>query len=373
MVTESWLNTASDLKNRGRVFAAYTMINLTVVTAGMQLLILGSPMSFELFSLTAILYSLAAVPIALTRTVAPAPPRRARLRLGWLFMVSPAAVLGLPVRRPRQQRVLDAVAALWTDRGPLRRRHRAVHDGGRAGRRREPMAGRAAVRSHRPARGVGLRRRGRGGGGDRAVFHAVRARQRAGRLSALRALYGAMAFPVYALCVAHANDLVHRKRAVEVSSGLLMTYSIGAVLGPLLASLLMAEGGNRALFLHTALAHTLHRRDHGRAAAAAAEAAADLQRGLRGRAAHDAGRLRPRSQDQRLEARGGAGNGEGAGLTPASAPPASRRSCARCLLYQPSFRAHVEQRCSARNSVCFRQDVTGWFQRPPTAMPIATS
>jgi MFS family permease len=36
-----------------------------------------------------------------------------------------------------------------------------------------------------------------------------------------------------------------------------MTFSIGAVLGPLLASLLMAEAGNRALFLHAAIAQLL--------------------------------------------------------------------------------------------------------------------
>jgi MFS family permease len=78
-----------------------------------------------------------------------------------------------------------------------------------------------------------------------------------GVLFAVAAVFGAMAFPAYALCVAHANDLVHRKRAVEVSSALLMTFSIGAVLGPLIASLLMAEAGNRALFLHAAVAQLL--------------------------------------------------------------------------------------------------------------------
>ena len=53
----------------------------------------------------------------------------------------------------------------------------------------------------------------------------------------LGAFYGAAAFTVYTLCVAHANDLVHKKRAVEVSSGLLLVFSMGAVLGPLIASL----------------------------------------------------------------------------------------------------------------------------------------
>jgi MFS family permease len=73
----------------------------------------------------------------------------------------------------------------------------------------------------------------------------------------LAAIYGASAFPVYTLCLAHANDLVHKKRAVEVSSGLLLTFSIGAVFGPLLASLLMRAAGHGALFLHSALAHIM--------------------------------------------------------------------------------------------------------------------
>ncbi|MCB1546405.1 MAG: MFS transporter, partial [Hyphomicrobiaceae bacterium] len=93
MGIESWLNAASDRENRGRVLAAYTMLNLTVTTVGMQLSGLFPARGFELFSLVAVLYSLAAVPVSLTRTVAPTPPRRSRLRLVWLIGVSPAAVL----------------------------------------------------------------------------------------------------------------------------------------------------------------------------------------------------------------------------------------------------------------------------------------
>ena len=70
-------------------------------------------------------------------------------------------------------------------------------------------------------------------------------------------LYGCCAFPIYTLCVAHANDLVHKKRAVEVSSGLLLTFSIGAVLGPLMAGYMMSVAGHGALFLHSAVAHSL--------------------------------------------------------------------------------------------------------------------
>jgi MFS family permease len=256
MVIESWLNAVSSVEIRGRVFAAYTMVNLTVVTLGMQLLNLGSPMSFELFSLIAILYSLAAVPIALTKTTAPPAPRRARLRLLWLLGVSPSAMLGSLFAGLGN-------AAFWT-LTPLYGKAVGLADPGIAlfmtvvvlcgaasqwpiGQlsdhfgRRPVSAGVAAIAAVAAV----------------ALFFISSAPRGDLPILAIAGLYGAMTFPAYALCVAHANDLVHRKRAVEVSSGLLMTFSVGAILGPLLASLLMAELGNRALFLHVAAAQVL--------------------------------------------------------------------------------------------------------------------
>ena len=70
-------------------------------------------------------------------------------------------------------------------------------------------------------------------------------------------LYGAMAFPIYTIAVTHANDLVDTTRAVEVSGGLLLVFSIGATIGPLMAALWMQALGPGALFLHTATAHVL--------------------------------------------------------------------------------------------------------------------
>jgi MFS family permease len=254
MTIEGWLNAVSNVESRGRVFAAYTMINLTVVTAGMQLVHFGSPMSFELFSLVAVLYSLAAVPVALTRTAAPAAPRRARLRLVWLFGVSPAAMLGSLFAGL-------ANAAFWA-LSPLYGKAVGLSDQGIA--LFMTIIVLSGAVSQWPI-GLLSDRLGR-----RAVsaLIAIIAAVAALALSAMTpathvpfyvaaAVYGAGAFPAYALCVAHANDLVHRKRAVEVSSGLLMTFSIGAILGPLLASLLMAEAGNRALFIHAAIAQAL--------------------------------------------------------------------------------------------------------------------
>jgi MFS family permease len=85
MVIESWLTGVASTQTRGRVLAIYTIINLMVVSLGIQLIQLGDPRSFELFSLIAILFSLAAVPVALQTSTAPEPPRRAKLRIAWLM------------------------------------------------------------------------------------------------------------------------------------------------------------------------------------------------------------------------------------------------------------------------------------------------
>ncbi len=254
MGIESWLTGSSTVETRGRVLGSYTVINLTVVTLGMQMMALTSPRGFELFSLVAILYSLAAVPIALTNTQAPVPPRTAKLRLVWLFGVSPAALMGCFFTGL-------ANSAFWT-LAPLYGRSAGfslaevamfmtvVVLGGAASQwpigylsdrvgRRPLLIVTGLVAS---AAGIGLY---------------ILSTSSPSAIFPLAVLYGACAFPIYTLCVAHANDLVSKKRAVEVSSGLLMTFSIGAVIGPLMASAIMSSAGHGALFLHSAAAHVL--------------------------------------------------------------------------------------------------------------------
>jgi MFS family permease len=53
------------------------------------------------------------------------------------------------------------------------------------------------------------------------------------------AIFGGLIFAVYPLAVARANDVFEGKEAVAVSSALLLCYSIGAIFGPVLASVSM--------------------------------------------------------------------------------------------------------------------------------------
>jgi MFS family permease len=53
------------------------------------------------------------------------------------------------------------------------------------------------------------------------------------------AIFGGLVFAVYPVAVARANDVFEGQDAVAVSSALLLCYSIGAIFGPILASIAM--------------------------------------------------------------------------------------------------------------------------------------
>ena len=254
LVIESWLSAASETQTRGRVLGAYTLIHLLLVMFGMQLISIKSPADFELFSLVAVMFSLAALPIALTATIAPVPPKRAKLRIGWLFYISPVAwsaafLTGItngafwmmfPIYAKgigfesanvavfMATAVLAGAVAQW----PIG----SLSD--RLG-RRFFLAGGAIVSA---AFGIALATTN----ADQTIL-----------LYAFVAVFGAASFPLYTLALAHANDLVNKRRAVEVAGGLLLIFSIGAVIGPFVSSVAMGILGPNALFATTALFHVL--------------------------------------------------------------------------------------------------------------------
>jgi MFS family permease len=74
-------------------------------------------------------------------------------------------------------------------------------------------------------------------------------------LIAAAALFGGAIYTQYSLCVAHTNDFVGREEFVEASSGLLLTWAIGASIGPVLGAFAIDLIGAAGLFVYTALTH----------------------------------------------------------------------------------------------------------------------
>jgi MFS family permease len=63
-------------------------------------------------------------------------------------------------------------------------------------------------------------------------------------------IFGGFTFPIYALSVAHMNDHLSADEILDATSGLLLTYGIGATFGPATAGALMTALGPRALLLY---------------------------------------------------------------------------------------------------------------------------
>ena len=76
-----------------------------------------------------------------------------------------------------------------------------------------------------------------------------------GILFGLVALYGGMSYTLYPIIVAHANDYADADKFVTVSSGLLLLYGIGTIIGPTVSGILMAGDAPYRLFLVTGIAH----------------------------------------------------------------------------------------------------------------------
>ena len=69
-------------------------------------------------------------------------------------------------------------------------------------------------------------------------------------------LFGSFALPLYSLSVAHANDHAKPSQYVMVAAGLMFCFSLGAIFGPLVSSLVVQEFGPSALFAYTSVIHT---------------------------------------------------------------------------------------------------------------------
>ena len=74
-------------------------------------------------------------------------------------------------------------------------------------------------------------------------------------INLLGATWGFFAFPMYAIAVAHANDYADADDYVMVSSGLLLMYGAGAIIGPFFASAVITITGASGLYLMTMLVH----------------------------------------------------------------------------------------------------------------------
>jgi MFS family permease len=251
-IIESWVNDKASNTNRGRMLAVNNITNFCGSATGQQVLRLDDPSSDHLFSGAAAFFMMALVPISLTRAEPPPLPPKGRLDVVALYKESPIAVVGVVM-------VGFANGAFWTlspvyvdnlalGPGSVSNFMTAVILGSALG---PYPIGRISDKVDRRRVMIAI-----------AVFAFcveialyLRFGPSPWPLYGLGFLVG-MCLPVlYVLISAHTNDRVGRERMVMVSSTLLFLFCVGAICGPVVASVLMARLGNEALFLMAALVH----------------------------------------------------------------------------------------------------------------------
>ncbi len=254
MVVESWLNERTPTETRGRMLSLYRIVDLSCNTVGQLLLTVADPAGYPLFCIVSILICLSLVPVALTRSIAPRPIQRTRIRLARLYRLSPLGLVGClgvglangafwglaPVFVRMSGHPVDAVAhfmALAVVGGAV-----LQWPAGWLSDRFDRRTVLVIVCFASAAVGVGLTMTS---GASLQV------------LLAMAFVYGGAIMPIYSLCVAHTNDHVSSTDFVEASGGLLLVYGIGAAAGPYAASFAMEHWGVWSLFAHTAAVHAL--------------------------------------------------------------------------------------------------------------------
>ena len=252
MVIESWLNERSTNETRGTIFGVYMMVTYASIMGGQMVVTLGDVTTPVLFMFTGILFCLALLPTAVSTAVTPAPLADVKLDFKELYANSPVALVGCLLIGVANGAwgtlgaVYGAEAGISTFEIALMMSIAVV-----AGAVAQVPTGRLSDLTDRRfvlagsalgAALVGL-----------AIF--VAAPRSGSVIISMTALYGLLAYSLYPIAVAHANDHAAGTDFVKVSSGLLLLYGVGTMIGPILAGFAMQWLRPESLFLATATAH----------------------------------------------------------------------------------------------------------------------
>jgi MFS family permease len=246
MVAESWLNGATSNQGRGRLLAVYTIIQYLAMSAGQQLLNLEVPTSFVLFTVASILFSLALVPLVLSRSVAGGEVAPSRLSFIQLFRISPLGVIGCFAGGVLVATLLGLMPVYLGNRGyeifDIALFMSVIILGGLVV--QYPIGRASDLFDRRTVIALSLFAGG-------AVCFAIVAAPELGfwSLAGMTILYGGIIYALYPLAVSHANDYLDPADLVAASAGLIMAMAVGAALGPLATAVFMETIGPAGLYI----------------------------------------------------------------------------------------------------------------------------
>ena len=248
LVTESWLNERAVNETRGQVLAFYMITNYFAAGCGQFLLPLGDPAQFELFSVASIIFSLALVPVLLTKAAAPRPAAPQIMKIRDLYTISPMGFMGV-LSAGLCNAAFYAMAPVFSTRIGLTGSEISIFMASAimGGLLLQWPIGKLSDRVDRRwvLAATTLLTAGACAG---LVFFAPQGATTPLFISA--AIYGSISFTVYSVSAAHINDFADKERLIQIATGMLITYGIGASVGPIIAALTMSYVGPAGLFMY---------------------------------------------------------------------------------------------------------------------------
>lgn len=249
MVIESWLNERATQQTRGTILSIYSVVSFLMLAAGQQLLNISPESPSTLFSLAAILISLAIIPVTLTRSIAPAPIQNVRIDLVQVWDLSHIGLIGAIVGG-LVTGSFWALAPIYARGIGLETIHltlfmSAAVLGGAAfqlplGRLSDYFDRRLIVLFASLV-----------GAATSLLIVIVSGPIGLGHwpVIGLSFIWGGCSMTIYAICLAHANDNADPESFVMVGSAMLLVFGLSSALGAPMASVTMAWVGPAGLFV----------------------------------------------------------------------------------------------------------------------------
>ncbi|PIF48849.1 MFS transporter [Pseudomonas sp. 29] len=245
MVIESWLNEQADVNQRGLVFSGYMIASYLGLVLGQLILVMHPGLGLELLMLVALCFALCLVPVALTRRIHPAPLHPAPMEPRFFIKRVPqslSTVLGAGL-------IIGSfygLAPLYASQQGLSTEQVGLFMGSCifAGLLVQWPLGWLSDRYDRAL----LIRCFAGFLAVAALPLAVLPQVPLEVLFGVGFLCSLVQFCLYPLAVAFSNDHVEGDRRVSLTAMLLVTYGVGASIGPLLAGVLMKLFGSQSLY-----------------------------------------------------------------------------------------------------------------------------
>ncbi len=252
MVIESWLNERATNETRGKAISIYRLVELLGIFLGQLIFATFAPEGFALFAIVASLVCLSLIPVASTRAVTPEAIGAFTINIPKLWSVSQTALITCIV-------IGLANGAFWT----LAPFYAFALSG-------EQIWVTAFMSMMIVGGGAAIWPMG--AWSDRVdrripifvctiIVLATSFLAIAGPIEAkitfltVALLYGAGAMPQYGLAIAHANDSANESEFVEISSTILFVFGIGAIAGPILASIFMQIFSPASMFYFIGAIH----------------------------------------------------------------------------------------------------------------------